>query len=57
MDNLFNLKQPYSRAKRTAKISMRIEPEIYNWIKAEKLSPTRIFDMAIFHLKRKKGLL
>lgn len=54
MDNLFDLKRGCKRAKRTAKISMRIEPEIYNWLRQKNLSPTRIFDDAIFKLRKRK---
>jgi len=54
MDNLFDLRRGYKRAKRTAKISMRVEPEVYNWLRAENLSPTRIFDDAVFKLRKKK---
>lgn len=54
MDNLFSLKRGYKRAKRTAKISMRVEPETYNWLRQKNLSPTRIFDDAVFKLRRRK---
>jgi hypothetical protein len=57
MDNLFDFKKGYVRARKTASISIRVEPEVYRWIKSQNLSPTRIFDIAVFNLKRKKGFL
>ena len=54
MDNLFDLRRGYKRAKRTAKISMRVEPDVYKWLRAENLSPTRIFDDAVSKLRKKK---
>ncbi len=54
MDDLFSLRRGYKRAKRTAKLSLRIEPEVYKWLRDENLSPTRIFDNAIFNLRKKK---
>ncbi|MBI2139822.1 hypothetical protein HYU14_02775 [Candidatus Woesearchaeota archaeon] len=54
MDDLFHLRKGYKRAKRTAKLSLRVEPEVYNWMRQQNLSPTRIFDDAVFKLRKKK---
>jgi len=54
MDDLFHLRRGYKRAKRTSKLSIRIEPEVYNLLRQKNLSPTRIFDDAIFRLRKMK---
>ena len=54
MDKLFNLTRGYRWAKKTSKISIRIEPEVNLWLKKQNLSPTKIFDNAVLRLRKRK---
>lgn len=52
--DILGLKKGYRRAKRTKMVSIRIEPDNYNWIQKKNISPTRIFDNAVIKLRKRK---